>query len=278
MHVIGLHGKSFLPLCLGMGCNVPGVLCTRIIDSPRARLLTILLTPLAPCAARLAVLAVLTPIFFGPAAIWAALGVLSLNLLLLVGLGYGLHELVLGGEHVAFIMELPLYHWPNVRTISLYVWQHLMDFLRKAGTLIVIVSTLIWGFSYFPAGDLQTGYLARAGQWLTPLGNGLGLNWRMLIALLTSVVAKENTLATLSVLYQIGGSGAGLAETLSHAVTPAAGLAFLAMQLTFIPCIATLAVIKQETHSWKWTFFSIGLMFCVSLAVGTLIYRIGSLI
>ena len=169
MHVMGLHGKSFLPLCLGMGCNVPGVLCTRIIDSPRARLLTILLTPLAPCAARLAVLAVLAPIFFGPAAIWAALGVLGLNLLLLVGLGYGLHELVLGGEHVAFIMELPLYHWPNGRTIGLSVWQHLMEFIKKAGTVIVVMSALIWGLSYLPTGDLQTGYLAHAGRWLTPM-------------------------------------------------------------------------------------------------------------
>jgi ferrous iron transport protein B len=100
----------------------------------------------------------------------------------------------------------------------------------------------------------------------------------MVIALLTSVVAKENTLATLSVLYQIGESGKSLSDTLSHAVTPAAGLAFLAMQLTFIPCVATLAAIKQETHSWKWTFFSVGLMLAVSLVVGTLIYRIGSLL
>jgi ferrous iron transport protein B len=278
MHVMGLHGKSFLPLCLGVGCNVPGVLCSRIIDSPRSRLLTILLTPLAPCAARLAVLAVLAPIFFGSSAAWAAMAVLSLNLLLLVVIGYALHELLLGGEHTAFIMELPLYHWPNLRTIGMYVWQHLLEFLHKAGTVIVSVSVLVWALSYFPAGDLQTGYLARLGQWLTPLGDWLGLNWRMVIALLTSVVAKENTLATLSVLYQIGESGKSLSDTLSHAVTPAAGLAFLAMQLTFIPCVATLAAIKQETHSWKWTFFSVGLMLAVSLVVGTLIYRIGSLL
>jgi ferrous iron transport protein B len=277
MHIMGLHGKSFMPLCLGLGCNVPGVLCSRIIESRRSRLLTILLTPFMPCAARLAVLAVLAPIFFGSSAVWAAMGVLMLNLLLLIGIGYTLHELLLGGEHTAFIMELPLYHWPNLRTIGLYVWQHLLEFLRKAGTVIVVVSTLVWCLSYFPTGDLQTGYLAHIGQWLTPLGDWLGLNWRMLIALLTSVVAKENTLATLSVLYQIGESGGGLAETLSHAVTPAAGLAFLAMQLTFIPCVATLAAIKQETHSWKWTFFSVGLMLLTSLAVGTVIYRVGLL-
>ncbi len=277
MHVMGLHGKSFMPFCLGMGCNVPGVLCTRTIDSPRARLLTILLTPLVPCAARLAVLAVLAPIFFGQAAIWAALGILTLNVLLLVGVGYGLHELVLGGEHVAFIMELPLYHWPNGRTIGLSVWQHLLEFVKKAGTVIVFMSALIWIFSYLPAGDLQSGYLSRFGHWLSPLGNLLGLDWRMLVALLTSVVARENTLATLSVLYPTGLGGGGLNIALAHAITPAAAMAFLVMQMTFIPCVATMATIKQETRSLKWTFFNVVLMLVVSLGIGLLVYRVGLL-
>jgi ferrous iron transport protein B len=263
MHMMGLHGKSFLPLCLGLGCNVPGVLCTRTIESPRARLLTILIAPLVPCAARLAVLAVLAPIFFGPSAIWAALGVLGLNLLLLVGLGYGLHELVLGGEHVAFIMELPLYHWPNGRTIGLSVWQRLMEF--------------VWGLSYLPTGDLQTGYLAHAGRWLTPLGNLLGLDWRMMVALLTSMVAKENTLATLSVLYPTGPAGGGLTAALAHTIAPPAALAFLVIQMTFIPCVATMAAIKQETRSLKWTLFNVVLMLVVSLGIGLLVYRVGLL-
>jgi ferrous iron transport protein B len=277
MHVMGLHGKSFLPLCLSLGCNVPGVLCARIIDSPRSRTLTILLAPFTPCAARLAVLAVLAPVFFGSSAIWAAVGVLGINLALMIGIGYALHELVLGGEHTAFIMELPLYHWPNVRTIGLSVWQHLREFLVKAGTVIVAVSLLVWGFSYLPSGEFESGYLAFAGARLTPLGNWMGLDWRALVALMTSVVAKENTLASLSVLYQVNHSAAGLSESLSQVITPAAGLAFLSVQMTFIPCIATLAAIKQETHSWKWTLFSVGLMLAVSLAVGMLVYRIGRL-
>ncbi|KAF0108136.1 MAG: ferrous iron transport protein B [Anaerolineaceae bacterium] len=277
MHLMGLHGKSFLPLCLGLGCNVPGVLCTRTIESPRARLLTILLAPLVPCAARLAVLAVLAPIFFGSSAIWAALGVLTLNLLLLVGLGYGLHELVLGGEHVAFIMELPLYHRPNGRTIGLSVWQHLLEFVKKAGTIIVAMSALIWLLSYLPTGDFQTGYLAHAGRWLTPLGNLLGLDWRMFVALLTSVVAKENTLATLSILYPNATAEGGLTAALAHAITPAAALAFLVIQMTFIPCVATVAAIKQETRSWKWTLFSVALMLAASLTIGMLVYRVGLL-
>lgn len=269
MHWMGLHGKSFLPLCLGCGCNVPGVLCTRIIDSPRARLLTILLTPLVPCTPRLAVLAVLAPLFFGASAWWVSVGVIGLNVLLLVGIGYALHELVLGGEHVAFIMEMPLYHLPNVRTIGLSVWQRTREFLIKAGSIIAIMSVLVWVLSVFPAGELETSYLASAGRLLAPLGAWFGLDWRMIVALLTSIVAKENTIATLGVLYRGG------LENLAAALTPAAAFAFLVIQVTFVPCIATMVAIRQETRSWMWTAFSVGLMLVISLAAGGLVYQVG---
>jgi ferrous iron transport protein B len=270
MHWMGLHGKSFLPLCLGMGCNVPGVLCSRIIGSPRARLLTILLTPLVPCTARLAVLAVLAPLFFGSAAPWVSVGVIGLNLLLLLGVGFALHELVLGGEHVAFIMEMPLYHLPNARTIGISVWQRILEFLKKAGGVIVVVSALVWLLSTLPQGKLETSYLANAGRFLAPFGAWMGLDWRMIVALLTSVVAKETTIATLGVLYQ----GSGL-QTLAAAITPAAALAFLVIQVTFVPCVATVAAIHQETRSWKWTAFSVGLLLVISLTTGVVIYQVG---
>jgi ferrous iron transport protein B len=273
MHWMGLHGKSFVPLCVGSGCNVPGVLCSRIIESPRARLLTILLTPLVPCTARLTVLAVLTPLFFGAAAGWVSLGVIGLNLLLLVGIGYALHELVLGGEHVAFIMEMPLYHLPNARTIGLSVWQRSLEFLKKAGSIIVVVSILVWLFSVLPEGDLETSYLASVGHFLAPFGAWMGLDWRMIVALLTSVVAKENTIATLGVLYH-GNNLGSLAAT----VTPAAALAFLVMQVTFIPCAATVGAIHQETSSWRWTAFSVGLLLVISVAAGVVVYQVGRLL
>ena len=278
MHWMGLHGKSFLPLCLGLGCNVPGVLCTRIIDSPKARLLTILLTPLVPCAARLAVLAVLAPLFFGSMAVWASVGVVGLNLLLLVGIGFALHELVLGGEHVAFIMELPLYHLPNARTIALTVWQRIWDFLKKAGRVIVVVSVLVWCLSVLPNAKFETSYLASLGHFLSPLGAWMGLDWRMIVALLTSVVAKENTIATLGVLYQAGQQGRGLVGTLAGAVKPAAALAFLVVQMSFVPCVATIAAIRQETRSWKWTAVSVGLLLVISLVAGTVVYQVARLL
>jgi ferrous iron transport protein B len=273
MHWMGLHGKSFLPLCLACGCNVPGVLCTRIIDSPRARILTILLTPLVPCTARLTVLAVLTPLFFGSAAVWVAVGVVGLNLLLLMGIGYALHELVLGGEHVAFIMEMPLYHMPSARTIASSVWHRSWEFVKKAGGIIVIVSILVWLFSALPKGDLEMSYLANLGRFFSPIGAWLGLDWRMIVALLTSVVAKENTIATLAVLHHRGGLGALAATT-----SPAAALAFLVIQMTFVPCIATVSAIRQETHSWRWTIFSVSLLLGISFAAGVAVYQVGRLL
>ena len=278
MHWMGLHGKSFLPLCLGFGCNVPGVLCTRIIDSTKARLLTILLTPLIPCASRLAVLAVLAPLFFGSAAVWVSVGVVGLNLLLLVGIGFALHELVLGGEHVAFIMELPLYHLPNTRTIALTVWQRIWDFLKKAGSVIVVVSALVWCLSVSPNNRVETSYLAALGHFLSPLGAWMGLDWRMIVALLTSVVAKENTIATLGILYQAGQQGSSLAAGLAATVKPAAALAFLVVQMSFVPCVATIAAIKQETRSWKWTAVSVGLLLVISMVAGAAVYQAARLV
>ncbi|MGC8837312.1 MAG: ferrous iron transport protein B, partial [Anaerolineae bacterium] len=268
MHLMGLHGKSALPLFLGFGCNVPAVMGARIVDSPKARLLTILLAPLVPCTARMAVLAVLAPIFFGSQAALVSWSLVALNLVVLVLLGIALHELVLGGEHVAFIMELPLYHAPNWRTIGIHVWQRLLAFLQKAGTIILVVSVVVWALSYFPGGDIQTSYLASVGRGLEGLGLLMGVRWELMVALLTSFVAKENTIATLGILFNVGEGGRGLAEALQGMLSPAAALAFLAAQMLFIPCAATMAAIRQETASWRWTLFGLGLLLAVSLGAG----------
>jgi ferrous iron transport protein B len=273
MHWMGLHGKSFLPLCLGCGCNVPGILCARVIESPRARLLTILLTPLVPCTSRLGILAVLAPLFFGVSAAWVSVGIIGLNIAILLGVGYALHELVLGGEHVAFIMEMPLYHAPNLRAILASVWQRSWEFLKKAGGVIIAVSMVVWTLSVLPGGRLETSYLAVFGKMLVPLGAMMGLDWRMIVALLTSVIAKENTIATLGILYH----GSNLAP-LAASITPVAGLAFLVIQLTAVPCVATMAAIRQETTSWKWTAFSVGLLLVISLCAGLVVYQVGRLL
>jgi ferrous iron transport protein B len=276
MHVMGLHGQSFLPLFLGFGCNVPAVMGTRIIDSQRARLLTILLAPLVPCAARMAVIAFLTPIFFGRAATLVAWGLIATTLAVLAVVGVLINKWVLKGERAAFIMELPLYHRPNVRTIGIQVWQNSVEFLKKAGSLILVMSVVIWAVSVLPNGDIETSYLARIGQALSPIGALMGLDWKMLVALLASFVAKENAIATMGILFGQGENGTGLDAALRGVLTPASALAFLVVQMLFVPCVATVAAIRQETRSWRWTAFNVGMLLALSLVGGILVYQLAS--
>jgi ferrous iron transport protein B len=278
MHAMGLHGKSFLPLFLGFGCNVPAVSGARIVDSPRARLLTMQLAPLVPCTARLAVVAFLTPAFFGWSAALVAWGLVSLNLIVLALLGVGISRFVFKGAHAAFIMELPLYHIPNGRTIGLFVWQNTLAFLDKAGRIILVVSVVVWALSTFPGPGLENSIMGWLGEWLAPVGRLMGLGWQPMVALVTSFAAKENAIATLGVLYGASEHGTGLAGALAATIPPAAALAFLATEMLFIPCVATLATIRQETASWRWALLNVAVLLVISFTAGILIYQGAALI
>lgn len=272
MHMMGLHGKSFLPLFLGFGCNVPAIMGTRVIDSWPARLLTILIAPLVPCTARMAVIAFLAPAFFGANALFVSWGMVLLSILLLVILGTLLNKIIFKGERSAFIMEMPLYHIPNPRTVGLLVWQRSLSFLKKAGTTILGISVLIWVLSYLPGGSIENSYLASVGKFLAPVGNWMGFDWRLTVALLTSFPAKENAIATLGVLFGNSG-GVGLVQALTSTFSTATALSFMVVTMLFIPCMATVAVIKQETNSWKWTFISVGMFLVISVLSGVLVYH-----
>jgi len=278
MHIMGLHGRSFLPMFIGFGCNVPAVLGTRIIEDKRARLLTILLIPLVPCTARMAVVAFLAPAFFGQQAALVTWLLVIINLLTLLVLGFIINRAVFKGVHSPFIMEIPLYHVPNARTIGLYVWHNTFAFIKKAGGLIVFFSVIVWLFSYLPNGDLQSSYLADFGRWLLPLGRLMGLtDWRLIMALLTSFIAKENTVATLGILYGVQEESQVLSMRIASTINPAGAFAFLLVQMLFIPCVATVAVVKQETNSWKFTLVDVLLLLFISLAAGIGAYQIISL-
>jgi len=271
MHMMGLHGKSFMPILLGFGCNVPAVLGTRIIESKKARIQTALMIPFIPCSARLAVIAVLAPVFFGKAAFWVTIALVGGNVLILCAIGLVLHSFAFEDEHVAFIMELPLYHIPNPKSIGIYVWQNLLGFLKKAGSIILVASLAIWFVSYFPTGHITTSWLGIFGQWLEPASRLIGLPWQVFIAILTSFAAKENTIATLAVLY------GNIATVLPTVVSTAAGVSLMVFQMLFVPCVGTIAAIKQETGSLRWTVFSIVLMLVLSFILSFAVYRIGSL-
>jgi ferrous iron transport protein B len=276
MHSMGLHGKSFLPLFLGFGCNVPAIIGTRVIESKRARLLTILIAPLVPCTARMAVVAFLAPAFFGRNAFLVTWGIVLLSIFILFVLGATLNRTVFKGERSAFIMEIPLYHAPNVRTIAILVWQRTLSFIKKAGTSILAISIVIWLFSFLPGGELETSYLARLGHAIEPLGKWMGFDWRLMVALLSSFPAKENIIATLGVIF---GSTAesGLSATLASIYSPATALAFLVVSVLFIPCAGTVAAMRQETNSWRWVLVSSALLLIISFIFGVVVYHLAVL-
>ena len=282
MHWMGLHGKSCMPLMLGFGCNVPAVMGSRIIEDRKARLLTILLTPFIPCAGRLAVLAFLAPAFFGSSAAWAIVALVGGNLVLLGLVGVAANRLAFKGQRTAFVMEMPLYHKPNPRTIGLYVWRNTWAFVKKAGTLIVVVSAVVWALSTYPGPDASDSVLGVVGRFFEPVGALMGLgDWRLLVALFAGFVAKENTVASLGVLFGVGTvavADAGLAERVASVLTPAGAAAFLVVVMTFLPCLATLAVIRQESKSWSWTAVSVTLMLLVAFVLGIVVYQVGSLL
>jgi ferrous iron transport protein B len=203
-------------------------------------------------------------------------GLVAFNVILVLLLGIVINRLVFKGERSAFIMEMPVYHLPNLRTIGVFVWHKTVAFVRKAGSLIVIFSAFLWVLSVIPGGNIQDSLLAVFGRWLEPVGRLMGLgDWRIMVALLSSFIAKENTIAALSILYREEGSG--LAAILAVSLSPAAALALLVVQMTFIPCLATTSVIHQETASWKWTLFNIGLLLLISFLAGISTYWLASL-
>lgn len=275
MHRLGLHGKSFLPLFLGFGCNVPAVLGARILDSRRDRLLTTLLVPLVPCAGRMGVLVFITGALYGSRGPLVILGFLAFDLVIVALSGMLLNRLPLRDESPAFVMELPLYHLPNWRTIGIHTWQRLVQFVQRAGTVILLLSGAVWALAALPTGAIDESYLAAIGGALAPLGGLMGLDWRMMVALLASIVAKEQALATLAVLTP---GGAPLAATLPQLLSPAAGLAFLVVQMLFVPCIGTLSAIRQETGSWRWTAFSVAYLALLSFGMGIIIYQAARLL
>ncbi len=275
MHLIGLHGKSSLPLILGFGCNVPAVMGTRIIESKRARILTVLLAPFMPCTARMAVVATVAAAVFGGWAIVVSLGAIAFSLVVLAVSGLIIGRFVMKGKRDALMIELPLYHSPSIKTIGLSSWQRTAAFIKRAGTVIVAISLVIWLLSYFPGGGVEHSYLADIGRWLEPVGRLMGLNWQLLTALLTGFMAKENTIATLGVL--LGQQHAGLTQSLHGMLTPAAAIAFIVAQVLFIPCATTVIMIRREI-GWRWMAFSIGFQLAISFSLAILVFQIAKLV
>ncbi|MGG4000477.1 ferrous iron transport protein B [Anoxybacillus kestanbolensis] len=282
MESVGLNGKAFIPLIIGFGCNVPGVMAARTIEQPRERLMTMLLTPLMSCSARLPVYALFVGAFFAAhqAIIVLFLYVLGVSLALILAKLFSLT--ILKEEASVFVVELPPYRMPQWQALWRSTWDKGKGFVKKAGTFIFGGSVAIWLLSYVgPNGvnvNMDDSFLAMIGGVLAPLLAPLGFGtWQAGAALLTGFLAKEVVVSTMNIIYHVP-DVASLQGLMASHFTPLSAFSFMVFVLLYVPCLATVATIYKETGSRKWTMFSIGYALVLAYIVSFVIYQGGSLL
>lgn len=280
MHSLGLHGKSFIPLLIGFGCNVPAIMATRTLENRRDRLITILINPLMSCAARLPVYILFAGAFFSAnqGLIVFSLYILGIVLAILSGVLFKLF--LFKGETSHFVMELPPYRVPTLRSTFIHMWERGSSFIRKAGTIILAVVVLIWALSNLPVGveyASQESLLGRVGTFVAPIFKPTGFGtWEAAIALVFGILAKEVVVGALGVIY--GVEGAGLSQVLTQHWTPLSAYAFMVMTLIYIPCVAAMGAIRRETNSWGLTAFAVSYTLVLGWLMAFIIYQVGSLL
>lgn len=261
MHRIGLHGKSFIPMVMGFGCNVPAIMATRAIESRKSRLITIAIIPFMSCAGRLPIFVLLAGAFFPHHSALALLGIYFLGVLLAILSAMVLSKFI-KEDDLPFVMELPPYRVPTGKAIWRHTWEKGKQYLEKMATTILIGSVVIWCLGYFPRSGRDTeyqqehSYIGQIGKAVAPALDPLGFNWKMDISLLSGVVAKELVVSTLGVMYASDSTleedNTQLQAALSSSVTLPTAVAFMLFILLYFPCIATFVAIKNETGKWKW--------------------------
>ena len=272
MHHIGLHGRSFIPLFMGFGCNVPAIMATRTIENRNARMITILIVPLMSCSARLPIFLLLAGTFFPQSAGVALFSMYIIGVALAALMAVVFRKTLFSKEETPFVMELPPYRMPSVKTMVRDTWDKGVQYLRKIGTTILVGSIVIWALSYFPLNSqqlevntqLENSYLGRIGKAVQPVLEPLGFDWKASVALVTGVTAKEIVVSTLGVLYSVDEDDTvSLSDKLLSATdengdplyNSAVAISLMLFVLIYLPCIGTLATIKSETGSLWWAGF-----------------------
>ena len=290
MHKMGLHGKSFIPLIMGFGCNVPAIMSSRIIESRKSRLVTILINPLISCSARLPIYLVLVGAFFPGKESLILLLIYSVGILLAVLMARIFSKFLVKGDDTPFVMELPPYRMPTSKSVLRHTWEKGAQYLKKMGGIIMIASIIIWFLGYYPnhssyqttAEQQENSYIGQIGKSIEPIIKPLGFDWKMGVGLLSGVGAKELVVSTLGVLYTNDGNldDDALPERIAQQsdITPLIAFAYMLFTLLYFPCIATLAAIRQETGSWKWPLFAACYTTVLAWIVAFLVYQIGSFI
>lgn len=291
MGKVGLSGKAFLPMILGFGCTVPAIMATRALETERDRRKTMMVTPFMSCSARLPIYVLFSEMFFPEHSALVAFSMYVVGMLIAILSALVVNKLEKGKENNSLLIELPEYKRPNARTIRIYVWNKLKDYLSKAGTTIFVASIVIWFVLNFGVNgmvaDASESFGAMLGKVLAPLlaPAGLGM-WQIVVALISGISAKEVVVSSFSVLFGVSNanSAAGMETVISNiqAVNPEFGAlnayCLMLFCLLYVPCIATVATIKKESGSWKFTFRMIAFEMLLAWAVSTLVFQIGSLL
>ena len=286
MHRMGLHGKSFIPLIMGFGCNVPAIMATRTIEDRKSRLITMLVNPLMSCSARLPIYLVMIGAFFPNCASFMLLCIYTAGILLAVIMARIFSKFLVKGEDSPFVMELPPYRMPTSKSIMRHTWEKGAQYLKKMGGIIMIASIIIWFLGYYPRHDAhesvaeqqENSYIGQIGKAIEPVIKPLGFDWKLGIGLISGVGAKELVVSTLGVLYTNEGDVENVNLSDRIPITPLVALAYMLFVLIYFPCIATFAAIKQESGSWKWAIFAAGYTTGLAWLVAFTVFQIGSII
>ena len=286
----GLSGKSFIPMLIGTGCGVPGIMASRTIENDRDRKMTIMTTTFIPCGAKLPIIALIAGALFGGAS-WVAPSAYFVGIAAIICSGIILKKTrMFAGEPAPFVMELPAYHMPTVGNVLRSMWERGWSFIKKAGTIILLSTIFIWFTSNFGLADgrfgmvedLSDGFLAMIGRgiaWIfAPLGWG---DWKSAVAAITGLVAKENVVGTFGILYgfaEVAEDGAEVWGTLASSMTAVAAYSFLVFNLLCAPCFAAMGAIKREMNNAKWFWFAIGYQTLLAYAVSLCVFQFGSLL
>ncbi|MCA1742104.1 MAG: ferrous iron transport protein B, partial [Bacteroidales bacterium] len=278
MHRIGLHGKSFIPLLMGFGCNVPAIMATRTLENHKDRVMTMLISPFMSCSARLPVYVLIISAFFEKRQGLVLFSIYIAGIVLAVIVALMLKKTVFAGKDVPFVMELPPYRIPSMRSTTKHMWFNAKQYLHKMGSIILVASVIIWALSYYPrleqgtaAERLENSYIGRAGHFIEPVVEPLGFDWKLGVSIVTGLAAKEIVVSTMGVLYQDegteAGDGIGLSERLrgqehtsgklqgEKVFTPFVAYGFMLFILIYFPCVAVIAAIKKESNI-RWALFS----------------------
>ena len=300
MHKMGLHGKSFIPLIMGFGCNVPAVMATRTIESRKSRLITMMILPFMSCSARLPIYIMIVGTFFvAHYQTWAMLSLYVLGIAMSVIASKVLATFVVKEPDTPFVMELPPYRWPTAKAIGRHTWEKGKEYLKKMGGIILVASIVVWSLEYFPHHEELTpqqqqeqSYIGRLGKAVEPLFTPQGFNWKLDVSLIAGVGAKEIVASTIGVLYSGDDSFAdddSFSEDTSKyvtlrsqmeadGITPLTAYCYLLFVLLYFPCIATIVAIKNETSSWRWALFAAGYTTALAWLVSATVYQVGSLL